>query len=457
MQLTSGPAASARADGTVDVFAKGPDNAIWHRYLTNGVWSDWGSIGGIGTSAPASTSRMWSPNLDVFVKGNDNRIYHKYWTPADGWTDWGSLDGQFLYAPAVVSHEPGKLDVFGVGTDHQLWQKHWNGSSWTAWIPLGGYLTSAPTVESQEAGKVDVFARDANNNIAQRSWNGASWSQWVTISTIATSGPTALSEGIGRVVLFVRGGPQVYVNQLITGLWTGWGPFGATEGPIGIPQEPLPPANGTLIRGSGSSTVYLLFNGVRYTLGPGVAAAMQLDLNAVTGVSQSSVDQLVDGGMMTTERLNNTLPEPDPDDARTAVNTHKDHFLFYSADRKARVSATLQWSIGLLKPWIYRGDYTSNSWVSPYNDVGCIWVRVTWSMLGAPTLAFPPGLSISGATEDSGYYRKCRRAPAGAPDGIPLDRFVHSQTMVLSSTIRVCSSNTAADGPGNCSNDRKWS
>lgn len=258
MQLTSGPSASTRpADGTIDVFAKGPDDAIWHRYLTAGVWSDWGSIGGITSSAPASTSRMSTGELDVIVKGGDNGLYHKYWTPTGGWSGWGSLGGLFIYAPAVISHEPGKLDVFGIGTDHQLYQKHWNGSSWSGWIGLGGYLTSAPTVESQQSGKVDVFARDANGNIAQRSWNGTAWSAWVTIPTIATSGPTAFSEGPGRVVLFVRGGAQTYVNQLLPGSWTGWVPFGATAGPVGIPPEPYADSFGLSARSSGEEVPFV--------------------------------------------------------------------------------------------------------------------------------------------------------------------------------------------------------
>ncbi len=239
MQMTSGPSADVRRDGTVDVFAKGPDDAIYHRYLSAGRWTDWGSIGGIAASAPASTARYGTETLDVVVRGGDNRFYHKLWNPTAGWSDWGSLDGQFLYAPTVISHQTGKLDVFGVGVDHQLYQKHWDGSAWSAWMPLGGYLTSAPSAVSQQSGRVDVFARDGNNNVAQLSWNGSAWSQWGIIATIATSGPGAYSEGLGRVDLFVRGGAQLYQNQFASGAWSGWLATGATAGALGIPTEPV--------------------------------------------------------------------------------------------------------------------------------------------------------------------------------------------------------------------------
>lgn len=229
MSITSGPSANVRPDGTIDVFAKGPDDQIYHRYHTiTGPWTEWGSIGGTATSAPASSVRNGTNTIDVVVKGGDGAFYFKYWSPSTGWSGWASLGGTFKHAPAISSTEPGKFDVWGVGTDGQLYQKHWNGAVWTPWIALGGNLNSAPTVVSQAPGRVDVFATDYSQNVAQRSWDGASWSAWVAIPTVATSAPFAYSEGVGRVDLYVRGGDEIYQNQFVNGTWFGWGPWGGT-------------------------------------------------------------------------------------------------------------------------------------------------------------------------------------------------------------------------------------
>lgn len=46
--------------------------------ITAATWSGWESLGGTLTSAPAAVS--WGPNrIDVFVKGTDNALWHKWW------------------------------------------------------------------------------------------------------------------------------------------------------------------------------------------------------------------------------------------------------------------------------------------------------------------------------------------------------------------------------------------
>lgn len=221
MTLTSGPSIDIRPGPITDVFARGPDNAIYHRYFVPGNgWSEWGSIGGCATSAPASS---WRGNgwLDVVVRGCDGAVWFKTWSAATGWLSWISLGGGISYHPAIKSYANGTISVYAVGTDHQLYQDYYNGT-WSGWMPLGGYLTSGPTLSTQTESTIDVFAKDGNNNIAQRSWNGSSWSNWVWIPTSATSGPAAVAEGPGRVDLFVRGGGDLYMNQFFSGSWHGW-------------------------------------------------------------------------------------------------------------------------------------------------------------------------------------------------------------------------------------------
>jgi hypothetical protein len=59
----------------LDVFVRGGDNALWHKWFQNG-WSGWESLGGYLTSSPAAAS--WSyGRIDVFVRGGDNALWHK--------------------------------------------------------------------------------------------------------------------------------------------------------------------------------------------------------------------------------------------------------------------------------------------------------------------------------------------------------------------------------------------
>src|SRR5581483_7891113 len=83
-------------------------------------WSGWESLGGVLTSG-ADVSSWGSGRLDVFVRGTDNALWHKWY---DGsWHDWESLGGVLTSDPSVASWGSGRLDVFVRGLDSVLWHK----------------------------------------------------------------------------------------------------------------------------------------------------------------------------------------------------------------------------------------------------------------------------------------------------------------------------------------------
>lgn len=48
----------------------------------------------------------------------------------------------FNPAPEVITWSDNRLDIFGLGTDNQMFHKAWTGSSWTSeWEGLGGFFT----------------------------------------------------------------------------------------------------------------------------------------------------------------------------------------------------------------------------------------------------------------------------------------------------------------------------
>src|SRR5882724_1644885 len=95
----------------------------------NRGWSNWEDLGGTLTSGVGVSS--WAANrLDVFVRGTDNALWHKWWG-GSSWSGWESLGGTLKSAPGAVSWGNNRIDVFGRGTDNALWHKWWDGSSWS--------------------------------------------------------------------------------------------------------------------------------------------------------------------------------------------------------------------------------------------------------------------------------------------------------------------------------------
>ncbi|HYE12346.1 MAG TPA: sialidase [Patescibacteria group bacterium] len=167
-------------------------------------WSQWEDLGGILTSGPAVAS--WQANrLDVFGRGQNNALWHKWW---DGsrWSEWEDLGGVLTSAPAAVSWGPNRIDVFGRGQNNSLWHKWWNGSSWSQWEDLGGGpISSAPAAASTGNNRLEVFARGRNNQLLFRTWNGSRWSGWQSLDGVLTSEPAAVSWGGNRLDVFARG------------------------------------------------------------------------------------------------------------------------------------------------------------------------------------------------------------------------------------------------------------
>ena len=139
----------------------------------------WRSIGGGLTSAPAVSS--WGPGrLDVFARGEDFALWHKFSPDLQNWewSEWESLGGGLTSPPAAVSWGEGRIDVFVRGTDTALWHKWFTGGQWSGWESLGGLLNFGPTVSSWGPGRLDVFARGTDNTIFQRSFDGQNWIDW---------------------------------------------------------------------------------------------------------------------------------------------------------------------------------------------------------------------------------------------------------------------------------------
>jgi hypothetical protein len=195
-----------------------------------------------GTVGPASAAVVsWAADrLDIFGLGTDNQMYHKAWDGAwsPSQTGWEPLGGVFNSPPAVVSWAPGRLDIFGLGTDNQMYHKYWDGSSWgpsqTGWEPLGGVFDSPPAVVSWAPGRLDIFGLGTDNQMYHKYWDGSSWGPsqtgWEPLGGVFNSPPAVVSWAPGRLDIFGLGTNNEMFHKYWEGAWgpsqTGWEPLG---------------------------------------------------------------------------------------------------------------------------------------------------------------------------------------------------------------------------------------
>ena len=94
----------------------------------------------------------WGPNrLDIFGLGTNNEMYHQWWD-GSAWgpsqTGWEAHGGVFHSPPAVVSWGSNRIDIFGLGTDNAMYHQWWDGKEWgpsiTGWEAHGGVFDNSP-------------------------------------------------------------------------------------------------------------------------------------------------------------------------------------------------------------------------------------------------------------------------------------------------------------------------
>ena len=191
-------------------------------------WSGWESLGGILLSAPKVAT--WRPRrLDVFGVGTDHGLWHRWWDGGVQWGGWESLGGVLTSVPEVVTWGPNRLDVFALGTDHALWHRWWDGASWGGWESLGGALTSPPRVVAWGPNRLDVFAVGTDNAVWHRWWDGANWGGWESLGGSVFSEVSAVSWGPNRLDLFAVGTDNAVWHRWWDGAnWGGWESLGGS-------------------------------------------------------------------------------------------------------------------------------------------------------------------------------------------------------------------------------------
>lgn len=252
------PSAVSWSAGRIDLFERGSDSALKHKWFNDGVWSGWEDLGG-GLNSSPDVSSWGAGRLDVFVRGSDNALWHKYYNGT--WSGWESLGGVLNSDPSAVSWGLNRIDVFVRGTDNALWRKSWDGTTWSGWDSLGGTLASGPDASTRGAGRLDVFTRGTNNEMWHK-WYQGSWSGWNTLGGTLVGDPGAVSWGPARIDVFVRGTDNALWHKFWNGtIWLGWESVGGSYA-SGPDASSWP--NGQLdvfVRGTDNTIIRRMFQG----------------------------------------------------------------------------------------------------------------------------------------------------------------------------------------------------
>ncbi|KJK79414.1 hypothetical protein H634G_05005 [Metarhizium anisopliae BRIP 53293] len=182
-KLAGNVAAVTRAEEHVNFFVRGQDGKCYSKWYSGG-WSDWMSRGGDVQGDIAAVS--WGhagTRTDLFMRGADNAIHHKYydgaaWTP--GVETWTSLGGNTTGSPKAICWGANRIDVFArSAADKSVLWKAWDGAKWVPegadWTSLGGTALEDVAAVSSGVGHLYLFIRGADNTVYSKSYSDGKW------------------------------------------------------------------------------------------------------------------------------------------------------------------------------------------------------------------------------------------------------------------------------------------
>jgi len=165
-----------------------PDN---HWELVD-VPGDWPPLEWVGPlpelPAPAAVAR--DGQLDLFRLGPDNTLRWRHFDGAE-WGAWQNLDGMLASGPGAVLMEPDEVWVFARGVDEALWTLTYRNGNWERrpdgshnWqrvelqgMPEGVTIASAPTAVARGS-EIAVYVRGSDDQLWQVEYDGSSWGNW---------------------------------------------------------------------------------------------------------------------------------------------------------------------------------------------------------------------------------------------------------------------------------------
>ena len=184
------PAAYVQADGTITVYFRDPDDAIWQLQwdATGSGAHTWHStkLGGLAASDPIAYVQP-DGSQDVLFRGTDGAVWQWQWdATGSGAHTWHltSLGGSAAGRLAAYVASDGAQTIYFRGTDSRIWQLLWypTGGGSHIWhlTPLGGSAAGDPAAYLAADGSQNVYYRGTDGQIDQLLWypSGAGSGVW---------------------------------------------------------------------------------------------------------------------------------------------------------------------------------------------------------------------------------------------------------------------------------------
>lgn len=207
LQATS-PCAVAIGSSQMQVFCRGPDNALWTTtayYDTNLVtspmyWSSWTRIGGLLNGGPGA---IWNGgNSVVFVRGTDNQLWEGSRIDAahPNTFMWKSLGGVLAGSP-VATHTGERTTIYCPGTDGHPYA-YVSG----AWQRMSGQVLNTANGNLAVCSNGALFVVGTDHHVYR--WHNSAWESWGGY----TSAIGAASRG-SVVTAFATGSGVIWQNE----------------------------------------------------------------------------------------------------------------------------------------------------------------------------------------------------------------------------------------------------
>lgn len=193
--FTSSPAATQRAGGGVDLFARGAANNIvyLHYNQSTGAITGVTNLSGSMTSAPIAVASEQGDAMTVFARGAGGKLMSRMWSayngPNGGWYSWVDRGVQIFGRPGATTRGGRSVDLFyRDGADDSL--RHWYSPDAVQWttanqVDLGGHIYSPPAAIARSSTRIDVFSRNNEAGLVQKYWvAGQNWSPWIGLGPI---------------------------------------------------------------------------------------------------------------------------------------------------------------------------------------------------------------------------------------------------------------------------------
>ncbi|HET6146156.1 MAG TPA: hypothetical protein VFH68_01380 [Polyangia bacterium] len=201
----------------ISAFYRGKDGTYyneWHEPGGGGWKRESLGAASVLTSDPAAVA--WTANdgvqkMDVYGRGTDGQLWGNRWSAdSHAWSGWFPLGGLVIGSAAAVSWGQGAINIFVRGTDNNIYNQSWDdgAQTWSGWSgPLpGGAITGTPAVGSFATGRLDVAARMSDGTLGHMRWDGSSWTFDSLPGGKIYGSPTVTADGnsVGRLHVYAR-------------------------------------------------------------------------------------------------------------------------------------------------------------------------------------------------------------------------------------------------------------